>query len=214
MIEHPPKPVPASVVALLHYPTLAFGWFGEDLPELLLVYIIAWCLGQVTREWQAGSVEFLGQLPLTPGQVALRKGLFGTVELTVLSGLSTLVLWVASTRSGHALPGAVFLATWVLITVGFVGILWFISLWAWLLHSTYGVILISVAFYVLCLVARGSAALHRFSPLTYIENVSPTPTWGVLWAHMGIVLAGSLVSAYVAVRVAARQEFIANRGRD
>lgn len=214
VIEHPPKPVPPTVAALLHYPTMAFGWFGEDLPELLLVYIIIWCLAQITREWQTGSVEFLGQLPLTPGQVALRKGLFGTLELFVLSTLSTLVLWIASTLFGHALPVGAFLASWLLVTLAFVGVLWFISLWAWFLHSTYSVLIISLAFYVLCVVTRASTALHRFSPLTYMENLSPAPAWGVLWAHMAFVLAGSLLFAYAAVRVAARQEFVANRGRD
>ncbi len=206
--------VPAAAAPLLHYPNMAFGWFGEDLPELLLLYVIIWSIAQITREWQTGTIEFLGQLPLTSGQIAWRKGTWGTAEIAALSLTSSAVLWIASQAGGHALPLATFVLSVALITMGFIAVLWLASLCAWALHSTYAVILLVLAFYIGSVITRSYHSLHRFSPLTYITNTNPAVHTTVLLAHLAEVTVAACLLALLAVRAAAKQEFISNHGRD
>ena len=85
----------AGRVASLHYPTMDFGWFGEDLPELLLVYVIIWAVAQIAREWHTGSIELLGQIPLTRCQIVRRKGLCGSAEIALVSLVPSTILWIA-----------------------------------------------------------------------------------------------------------------------
>ncbi len=206
--------LPAAAARLLHYPNMAYGWFGEDLPELLLLYVIIWAIAQIAREWQTGTIEFLGQLPLTSGQIAWRKGIAGMAEVAVLSLTSSAVLWIASLVGGHTLPLGPFLLSTVLITVGFIAVLWFASLCAWLLHSTYAVILVVLALYIGSIIVRGFHSIDRFSPLTYLTNTNPAVPIAVLWEHLAGVAAAAALLAFLAVRAAARQEFISNHGRD
>lgn len=206
--------LPVAAARLLHYPNMAYGWFGEDLPELLLLYVVIWAIAQITREWQAGTIEFLGQLPLTPGQIAWRKGMWGMAEVAVLSLTSSAVLWIASLVDGHALPLGPFLLSTVLITVGFIAILWFASLCAWLLHSTYALILAVLALYIGSVIVRGFHSIHRFSPLTYITNTNPAVHTAVLWEHLAGVAAVAALLAFLAVRAAAQQELISNHRGD
>ena len=208
------KNVPGPALALLHYPTMAFGWFREDLPELLLLYVIIWSVAQITREWQTGSIEFLGQLPLTAGQVALLKGLWGSAEISLVSLLSSAVLWIVSIASGHHLPAAVFIVSSLLITVGFIAMVWLISLLAWALHSTYGVIILALAVYIVSVIAHSVRVLRPYSPITYMTNANPAAHLGTLWVHLGVDAAAALVLAWAAVAVAGRQEFGPNHGRD
>ena len=215
VIKLQPAPdMPKAVIPLLQYPNMAFGWFGEDLPELLLLYVIIWAIAQIAREWQTGTIEFLGQLPLTAAQIAWRKGLWGTAEISGLSIISSAVLWFGSLAAGHTLPAATFWLSTMLITTGFIAMLWFASLCAWVLHSTYAVILAVLAIYVGSLITRTSRSLHRFSPLTYITNSNPSMHTAVLWVHLAGVIAAAVLLAYLAVRAAAQQELISNHGRD
>ena len=205
---------PSPVIPLLHYPHLAFGWFGEDLPELLLVYSLFVAVGSVTREWQSGSIEFLAQLPSTPGRIAWHKGIWGSFEISLVASLSTLVLWAASGIYGHSLPLQTLILSTLVIIMGFDALMWLLSACAWAFHSTYVIILIGLGFYLASAVIRGVPRLRVFSPLTYICNSSPHTPDAILWAHLIIVSAVAAGLALLTVWVAGRQEFIVNHGRD
>lgn len=214
LIRHGHKPIPSAVAPFLHYPNMAFGWFGEDLPELLLVYVIVWAVAQITREWQTGSIEFLGQLPLTRSQVAWAKGIWGSAEIAVAAVLSTAALWIASMLGGHPVSFAALMLSGLVMAMGFIAILWMVSAFAWAIHSTYAIILIALGLYVASVAVRAVAAWRRFSPLTYIGNTNPQANFVALWERLGILAVAAAILAWVALGVAARQEFVSNHGRD
>ncbi len=214
LAKAPAKTIPAPFTALLHYPYFAFGWFGEDLPELLFVYALTVAVGTITREWQSGSIEFLAQLPLTPRQIALRKGVWGSLEIGFVSVISTAVLWLVSALDGHSLPRMPLILSTLLIACGFIGVMWLLSACAWAIHSTYAIILIGIGFYIASVVVRGISGLRAFSPLAYICDTSPDAHQIVLWEHLAIVLAVVAGLIFLTAWIAGRQELIANHGRD
>ncbi len=210
----PVRGMPASVTPLLHYPHFAYTWFGQDLPELLLVYAVIWCIGSIAREWQTGTVEFLAQLPLKPRQIAWNKGLCGMAELGSASIASSAVLWVASLAAGHPLAWGPYALSVLLMTVGFIGILWLLSWVAWALHSIYAVIIGGVGLFAISAIAESVPQLKRFSLLTYVSNTTPHPQVVHVWEHLGIVAVVSGGLAIFALWAASRQEFVPQHGRD
>lgn len=215
LVSHAPaQGMPAAVVPLLHYPHFAYTWFGEDLPELLLLYVIIWAISSIAREWQAGTIEFLAQLPFTPRQIAWRKGLWGTAEIAVASIVSSTVLWIASLIAGHSVALGAYCLSVLLMTVGFIGILWLVSAFAWALHSVYAVILVGVGIFAVTVVMNSVPQLKKFSLLTYISNTSPHPHTTQIWEHLGIVAVVTVGVALGALWVARRQEFVPHHGRD
>lgn len=207
-------PLPPSFAFLRQYPGFAFGWFGEDLPELLLVSALLSVVGTVSREWQTGTIEFLAQMPMTTGRIAWEKGLWASLELSVVSLGSSGVLAAATGLSGHALPWGSFALSTLVITVGFTAILWLLLTCAWIFHSTYAVILIGIGIFLVSVMTESIPVLKSFSVLTYVSNTVPDPSYLHLWEHLGILAISAAVLARVAVSVAARQEWIANHGRD
>lgn len=214
LIQVPAKGVPASVALLQHYVPFAYTWFGEDLPELLLVYVIIWCIASIAREWQSGTVEFLAQLPLRPSQIALIKGLWGTSEIASVAVISSAVLWVASRLSGHTLPLAPYALTVLLMAVGFIGMLWLVSALAWALHSILSVVLVGVAIFAISLITGSVPPLKPCSPLTYISNTAPHPHMALLGEHLALVAVVTVALAGLTLWVAGRQEFVPQHGRD
>ncbi len=211
----PPHAKVDPILAMLqHYPNLAFGWFGEDLPELLLVYVVILAIAMITREWQSGTIEFVAQLPSTPSRIAWLKGLWGSLELAVVAIVSSAVLYAVSLIAGHTLPVMPWILSVLLMTVGFIGMWWLLSAFAWAIHSTYAVILIGLGIYVIGMVSRSVRAWRTWSPFTYMINVSPHPKESVLWEHLLIVIGATAVMAGLALWVAGRQEFIPNHRRD
>ncbi|PSR26215.1 MAG: hypothetical protein C7B46_20150 [Sulfobacillus benefaciens] len=215
LIRKSPVPQASHTLALLwHYPNFAYAWFGEDLPELLLLYVVMLAVAMITREWQSGTIEFLAQMPMQPAQIALQKGLWGSVEITIAAVSSSAVLWIASTVAGHHLAWEPYVLSMLLITVGFIGIWWLVSALAWALHSTLAVIIIGVVIFAESLVTASIPVLAPYAILTYISNTSPHPSMARLWDHVGMVAGIAMILGWVAIQVAQRQDWIPNHGRD
>lgn len=210
----PAAGMPVSVLPLLRYPHFAYTWFGEDLPELLLVYVVIWAVASIAREWQSGTVEFLAQLPLKPSQIAWQKGLWGTGEIICASVGSSAVLWVSSLIAGHRMALGPYVLSVLLMTMGFVGILWLVSALAWALHGVYAVILVGLAIFAVSVTTKSIPPLKRFSPLTYISNTSPHPLTTRTWEHLAIISAVTVGLVLLSLWVAGRQEFVPHHGRD
>ncbi len=213
------KRIPASQVShtlalLRHYPNFAYAWFGEDLPELLLLYVVILAVATITREWQSGTIEFLAQMPMKPAQIVLQKGLWGSIEVIIAAVSSSAVLWMASTVSGHHLPWQPYVLSILLMTSGFIGIWWLVSALAWALHSTMAVIIVGVVIFAESLVTASIPVLAPYSVLIYISNTSPRPSMARLWAHVGILAGIAVILGWTALQVAKRQEWIPNHGRD
>lgn len=214
MPKSAPPQLPHALAPLLQYPHFAYGWFGEDLPELLLVYVVVLAIASIAREWQTGTIEFLAQMPLQRSRIALEKGLWGSFEIAFVAVVSSAIMWGLSILTGHHLPLAPYSLSVFVITVGFIAILWLVSACAWALHSTYSVIVVGVLIFAEGLVTGTVPTLKRFSLLTYVTNTAPYPPLAVLWEHAGIVVAAALGLMWLTLRVADRQEWIPHYGRD
>lgn len=206
--------LPHSMLLLLQYPHFAYGWFGEDLPEILLVAVVAWAYGSIAREWQSGTVEFLAQLPLTRWQVAWRKAVIGTGEVAFIACSSSAVLWLMSLFTGHYLPIIPYVLSVVLITVGFIGVLWLMSAVVWLLHSGYSVMGVGLGIFVWSVITASVPAMGVFSPLKYIANTSPYAHLSLLWEHLALAVVMTIGVGLISLWVAGNQEFVPYHGRD
>lgn len=215
LVQHSPQKLPSRVSLILHqYPAFAYSWFTETLPELLLVYVLILVVGAITREWQSGTIEFLGQIPQTPGCIAGQKGLWGMMELSFLAFSSSAILWLVSRWTGHALRVDAFILAVLLTTIGIVAFFWLMSWLAWLLHSTYTIIVIGIGLFIISLLMESVPLLHAFSLFTYITNQSAYQQGTVPWEHLGLCVAAAVGFGLITIRVANRQEFIPTHGRD